>query len=259
MMTDDDKVIKQDDYTEEQMCELTDICARYGFNAPVGHEDFGDGSELSSGAFVYYPSCYILEVAYADESAAVDELNIPLFVDDVMEYLRTIRHVAPNVDWFETHENIGGKMRFTFHYRTSTDNRFYPEKMWLRPTRATPGSAGYDFVAPKDFIVPAHGVSETIDTGVTVYLKSGFVLMCYARSSFGFKHGVTLANGTGIIDSDFFPNTIKCKLRNDSDEDFAIRRGDKFMQGIFMNYSIENGEDTSRMTLRKGGIGSTDE
>lgn len=258
MPANDGNIIKADYYTEEQMSELVDICSRYGFNAPVGHEDFGDGSELSSGAFVYYPSCYILEVAYAD-SVVLDENNISLFVDDIRDYLRTIRYVAPNVDWFETHETIGGKMRFAFHYRTSTDNRFYPEKMWLRPTRATPGSAGYDFIAPKDFTVPAHGVSETIDTGVTVYLKNGFVLMCYARSSFGFKHGVTLANGTGIIDSDFFPNTIKCKLRNDSDEDFAIRRGDKFMQGIFMKYSTEHDEDTSRMTLRKGGIGSTDE
>lgn len=126
-----------------------------------------------------------------------------------------------------------------------------------RPRRATEGSAGYDFFSPADFIVPAHGVSDVIDTEVSVQLDSGCVLMCYVRSSFGFKHGITLANGTGIIDSDFYPNTIKCRLRNDSDEDFAVRKGDKFMQGIIMSYLVEANEDNSRMRKRSGGIGST--
>lgn len=136
-------------------------------------------------------------------------------------------------------------------------NKFFYDKEELRPKRATFGSAGYDFVSPKDFIVPAHGVSEVIDTEVSVQLESNYVFMCYVRSSFGFNHGTTLVNGTGIIDRDFYPNTIKCKFRNDSDEDLVIHKGDKFMQGIFMKHFLEEDEDTSHMALRIDGIGST--
>lgn len=137
------------------------------------------------------------------------------------------------------------------------NNRFHTPLHITHPRRATEGSAGYDFFSPADFIVPAHGVSDVIDTEVSVQLDSGCVLMCYVRSSFGFKHGITLVNGTGIIDRDFYPNTIKCRLRNDSDEDFVIHKGDKFMQGIFMSYLVEANENKSHMVERGGGIGST--
>lgn len=139
----------------------------------------------------------------------------------------------------------------------SNYNRFHCTKETLHPKRATKNSAGYDFFAPKDFMVPAHGVSENIDTEVSVELKPNYVLLCFVRSSFGFKYGVTLVNGTGIIDSDFYPNTIHCKLKNDSDKDLIIKKGDKFMQGIFMQYFTESDENTSHMVERNGGIGST--
>ena len=136
-------------------------------------------------------------------------------------------------------------------------NKFYYTTEELRPKRATEGSAGYDFFAPKDFIVPAHGLSEVIDTEVSVQLEKEYVLMCYVRSSFGFKYSTTLVNGTAIIDTDYYPNTIKCKLKNDSDEDLIIHKGDKIIQGIFMKYYIEDNEDKSHMKIRNGGIGST--
>jgi len=125
-----------------------------------------------------------------------------------------------------------------------------------RPTRATSGSAGYDFYAPKDIVIPAHGVSELFDTGVSVSLKEGQVLMLYIRSSLGLKEGITLANNVGIIDSDFFPNSISCVLRNDSDKDYILKKGDRFMQGIFTEYLTIHDRPK---TKRKGGIGSTNE
>lgn len=136
-------------------------------------------------------------------------------------------------------------------------NKFFYNKKELRPKRATFGSAGYDFVSPKDFTIPAHGISEVIDTEVSVQLETNYVLMCYVRSSFGFNHSTTLVNGTGIIDRDFYPNTIKCKFRNDSNEDLTVHKGDKIMQGIFIKHFLEEDEDTSCMTLRIDGFGST--
>lgn len=124
----------------------------------------------------------------------------------------------------------------------------------LKPRRATKYSAAYDFISPADFVVPSHGEC-LIETGVAVELDDDKVLMLFVRSSYGFKYGITLSNGTGIIDKDFYPNTMKCKLRNDSDKDFIIHKGDHYMQGIIINYFKTIDDNTE--TVRTGGIGST--
>ena len=137
-----------------------------------------------------------------------------------------------------------------------TDNYFEVKDQTLFPKRQTYGSACYDFYAPKDFIVPAHGISECIDSGVSVHLNKGCAFMCYVRSSFGFKYNTTLINGTGIIDSDYYPDTIKCILKNDSNEDLFIHKGDRYMQGMFIIYGIAE-NDIPPEEKRNGGIGST--
>ena len=135
-------------------------------------------------------------------------------------------------------------------------NIFEAKDPILLPRRATKGSAGYDFIAPDDYVVPAHGTC-LIESGVSVRLDEDKVLMLYVRSSYGFKHGVTLVNGTGIIDSDFYPNTMKCKLKNDSDKDLIIHKGDHYMQGVIMKWF--RADDDAVIKERNGGIGSTGE
>lgn len=126
----------------------------------------------------------------------------------------------------------------------------------ITPVRATKNSAGYDFFTPVDIIIPAHGTSKTVDLGVAVALDPDKVLLCHVRSSLGFKHDCGLVNFTGIIDADFYPNTIKVKFRNYSDNDVIIKAGEKCMQGIIMQYFTVDDEDEVS-TERSGGIGST--
>lgn len=45
------------------------------------------------------------------------------------------------------------------------------------PTRSTKHSAGYDFKSPIDFVIPAHGISDFIDTGITIHLDDDKVLL----------------------------------------------------------------------------------
>lgn len=132
--------------------------------------------------------------------------------------------------------------------------KFHAENEELLPKRSTSGSAGYDFMSPVDIVVPAHG-EALIESKVSIELDKDKVLLLFVRSSYGFKHGITLSNGTGIIDSDFYPNTMRCKLRNDSDVDFKISKGDKYMQGVIVKYFVTDDDDTTE--IRTGGIGST--
>jgi len=132
--------------------------------------------------------------------------------------------------------------------------KFHTNDENLMPRRSTSGSAGYDFISPDRYVVSAHGEC-LIESGVSIELDKDKVLLLFVRSSYGFKHGITLSNGTGVIDSDFYPNTMKCKLRNDSDKDFVIEKGDKYMQGVIVQYFIADDDNTT--TVRTGGIGST--
>lgn len=67
------------------------------------------------------------------------------------------------------------------------------------PTRATKGSAGYDFYAPFDF-APSTQEAIVIPTGIRCEIQSGWFLSIYPRSGQGFKYGVYEYNTVGIID-----------------------------------------------------------
>ena len=93
-------------------------------------------------------------------------------------------------------------------------------------------------------------------------MNADWVLKCYPRSGLGFKYRLQLDNLVGIIDSDYFYSDneghIFAKLTNDSKTNkiVTVRRGDAFMQGIFVEYGIT--EDDKVETSRNGGFGSTD-
>lgn len=128
------------------------------------------------------------------------------------------------------------------------------------PQRATAGSAGYDFYAPKD-VKLAPGEMVKIPTGIRVRMDEGWVLKCYPRSGLGFKYRLQLNNTVGIIDSDYFNSDneghIFAKLTNDTREGktVCIKAGQGFMQGIFVEYGIT--EDDEADAIRNGGFGST--
>lgn len=127
------------------------------------------------------------------------------------------------------------------------------------PKRATKGSAGYDFFAPINFVIPPHGEIK-IPTGIKCKITEGFVLEIYPRSSLGFKHRISLSNTVGIIDSDYYGNEsneghIFIKLYNPKDALVSIAQGEAFAQGIFKSYYFAEEEDVTEE--RTGGMGST--
>ena len=73
------------------------------------------------------------------------------------------------------------------------------------PERATDGSAGYDLRADiREPLVLSRNQIVTVPTGVCIALPDkNLVAMVCARSGLSIKHGITLANGVGIIDSDY--------------------------------------------------------
>lgn len=134
-------------------------------------------------------------------------------------------------------------------------------KTVILPTRKTKGSACYDFYLPEDVTIPAHGYNkEIILTYIKAYMQEDEVLLLHIRSSIGLLKHVTLANSTGIIDTDYYNNkdnegNIGLVLFNNSDEDITFHAGDRIMQGMFTCYGVADDDCTTGE--RKGGTGST--
>lgn len=128
------------------------------------------------------------------------------------------------------------------------------------PTRATSGSAGYDFHTPFALEL-APGETVKIPTGVRCRMNSDYVLFILPRSSVGFKYQVQLANTVGVIDSDYYNSNneghIWIKLVNRGDKVFTANANDKICQGIFTPFGITLKDEVT--DSRTGGIGSTGE
>ena len=128
------------------------------------------------------------------------------------------------------------------------------------PTRATKGSAGYDYFAPFDISLKP-GETIKIPTGIRCYMEEGWVLKNYPRSGLGFKFRLQFNNTVGIIDSDYYYSSneghIMSKITNDSNENktVSIKKGDGFIQGIFLEYGITYDDEVNE--IRDGGFGST--
>ncbi len=130
------------------------------------------------------------------------------------------------------------------------------------PTRATKGSAGYDFYCPFDIELEA-GESILIPTGIRVRMDEGWVLLLFPRSGLGFKYRFQLDNSVGVIDQDYYhadnEGHIMARMTNDSREGktLSLKAGKAFMQGVFVPFGIA---DATQVTAqRTGGFGSTTE
>jgi dUTP pyrophosphatase len=126
------------------------------------------------------------------------------------------------------------------------------------PSRATTGSAGYDFKSPFDISLHP-GATVKVPSGIRVKINEGWWLACVPRSSLGFKYQLRLDNTVGVIDSDYYYSNneghIFFKLTNCGDKALTIKHGDNFVQGIFLPYGVTYDDQVT--AARDGGIGST--
>lgn len=128
------------------------------------------------------------------------------------------------------------------------------------PKYATEGSAGLDVHAfLEEPIVLKPLERRIISTGLYLEIPKGYEIQVRARSGMSIKHGITLINAVGTIDSDY-RGELGIPLINLSNEDYEIKSGDKVAQIILAKYehlefSLEESlEDTDR---NDGGFGHT--
>lgn len=126
------------------------------------------------------------------------------------------------------------------------------------PEYATEGAAGMDVLAAEDVTLPPGG-RHAVATGLALAIPPGYEIQVRPRSGLALKHGITVPNTPGTIDSDY-RGELKVILINHGATDFAIRRGDRIAQLVLAPVvraswlKVDELDDTTR---GEGGFGST--
>ena len=131
------------------------------------------------------------------------------------------------------------------------------------PEYATSGSAAVDLRAAleeNEIVTILPGERALIPTGISIAPESSDVVGILAgRSGLGVKKGVSLANGIGVIDSDY-RGEVCVALINRGNEPFEVRRGDRIAQMMFMpvlHASFLQTDDLDKTERGEGGFGHT--
>ena len=130
------------------------------------------------------------------------------------------------------------------------------------PFYASEEAAGMDLLAALDAqqpVILAPGETAMIPTGLTMALPPGFEAQIRPRSGLAAKHGLTVLNSPGTVDSDY-RGEVKVILINHGRESFTIERGERIAQMVIapITQGVWSLVDTLDETQRgEGGFGST--
>jgi dUTP pyrophosphatase len=158
------------------------------------------------------------------------------------------------------------------------------------PVRQTKNAAGYDLESATDFVVPSiwkfgflnvlkfilnkgkmdedkiNEIQKSIKpvlvpTGIKAYMQEDEVMIIASRSSNPLKRGLSIPNGIGVVDADYYNNEnnegeLFVQLINFFPVDYKVKKGERLAQAIFMKY-LTTDSDQGGLKKRNGGFGTT--
>lgn len=128
------------------------------------------------------------------------------------------------------------------------------------PSYATAGSSGVDLYADVDeHTAISPGEIKLVSCGIYIEMPEGYEAQIRPRSGLSLKHGITLVNTPGTIDSDYrgLLNLIVINLGKD---DYVIERGQRLAQMVFREVTLaefEETQDLGQTERAHGGFGHT--
>jgi dUTP pyrophosphatase len=126
------------------------------------------------------------------------------------------------------------------------------------PCYATVGAAGMDVLSAEDVIIEASG-RHAVATGLSVAIPPGYEIQVRPRSGLALKHGISVPNTPGTIDSDY-RGELKVILINHGPEPFPIHRGDRIAQLVLAPVTSAEWDEVAELDETErgaGGFGST--
>ena len=127
------------------------------------------------------------------------------------------------------------------------------------PRYETSGAAGFDLASNADMTI-APGEVTLVPTGLVIGVPAGHFLGIFARSSTPLKRGLMVANGVGVVDSDYCgpKDEIKVPALNFTAAPVTVAKGDRIAQGILLpSPRVEWDEVGELRAGSRGGFGAT--
>lgn len=125
------------------------------------------------------------------------------------------------------------------------------------PTTAHSGDAGVDLHAREDALLRAGGGRVLVPTGIAVAIPVGYMGIVVPRSGLALKHGISLVNTPGIIDSGYRGELKVVMVNTDPTDDYQVTRGDRIAQLIIQEIVSVTWRPVDQLTGedRGGGFG----
>jgi dUTP diphosphatase len=98
------------------------------------------------------------------------------------------------------------------------------------PSYAHPGDAGMDLYAAAETTLAAGGGRALVPTGISIAIPVGYGGFVLPRSGLALRHGISVVNGPGLIDSAYRGEVKVVLLNTDPDTDYTVHRGDRIAQ-----------------------------
>ena len=127
------------------------------------------------------------------------------------------------------------------------------------PQYAKPGDAGLDVYARIDCTL-APGERALIPTGIAIAMPDGYVCLAHPRSGLAAKHGISIVNAPGTIDSGYRGEIQIILINTDTGNLFEVKRGDRIAQLVFQRVESAHFEEVDELPTSErgdGGFGST--
>lgn len=128
------------------------------------------------------------------------------------------------------------------------------------PVYAKPGDAGADLIASEDATLAPGGGRALVGTGVSIALPDGYAALIQPRSGLAAKHGVTVLNTPGLIDSGYRGELKVILINLDPATPFEVKRGERIAQLVIQRVETATFTDVDELPTSErgaGGFGST--
>jgi dUTP pyrophosphatase len=103
------------------------------------------------------------------------------------------------------------------------------------PAYAHDGDAGLDLCAREGTTLAAGGGRELVATGISIAIPPGYAGFVLPRSGLALKHGISVVNAPGLIDSAYRGEIKVILLNTDPDTDYTFERGDRIAQLVIQS------------------------
>ena len=127
------------------------------------------------------------------------------------------------------------------------------------PAYQTAGAAAFDLAAADDTTIQP-GEVGLVPTGLVIAVPAGMFLAIFARSSTPLKRGLMVANGVGVVDSDYAgpADEVKVAVVNIRSTAVTVSRGERIAQGIFLPAPRATWIEVDELDVpSRGGFGAT--